>query len=106
MKNEEKVTAKTEMIEQVKELSVRIKEATAAIGNAAGEALVYGNKEPMKKALENYEREVEKIKNLEKQYERETILLVSLICYREVWEIFQITEKINPDKIREQCGIV
>jgi deoxyribose-phosphate aldolase len=99
---------KEEMIEQIKEMLVRIKEATAAIGNAAREALINGNNEPMKKALENYEREVEKINNNfeEKQYEEKELILISLIYSDEIREIRQIIEDINPDFIRKQCGIV
>ena len=91
--------------EHIKVLLIDLKESVAAIGNAAGEALVKGNNEPMKKALENYELEVEKIRSLEKLYDKKQLVLISVMCSDEFREICQILEGINPDFIREHCGI-
>ena len=93
------------LIEHIKGLSTDLKKAVEEIGNAAGEALVEGNNEPMKKALENYEREVEKINNLGKLYDQKTLVLISLVCSDEMNQIRQIIENVDPDFIREECGI-
>lgn len=98
-------TTKNMLVDLIKARVQHLRLATAAIGNAAGEALVNGNKEPMKKALEDFEREVNIINNLEKVYEKKDLVLISLICSDEMNQIRQIIENIDPDFIRNECGI-
>ena len=98
-------TTKNMLVNLIKARLVHLRMATAAIGNAAGEALVNGNKEPMKKALEDFEREVNIINDLEKVYEKKHLVLISLMCSDEMNQIRQIIENVDPDKIRKECGI-
>ena len=90
----------------IKKSLVSLKEVIAAIGIAAGEALLNGNNEPMKKALESYEKEVEKIDNLKKQYGEKVLkLATSFGRSNEFREIQDIIININPDFFKRQCGI-
>lgn len=90
----------------IKKSLINLKEAIAAIGIAAGEALFNGNNEPMKKALESYEKEVDKIDNLKKQYgEKVFKLATGFGRSNEFREIQDIICNINPDFFKRQCGI-